>query len=725
MSQQGRKIYLDPHERENERLLKLFNDASSDELSCESEEPEPCSDEDPYNDCDGDYGSDTNYIPNEDSGSSHVSDSEEERRGDKVMRLRKPKGTSQGISDEQVPPTESPITLKDLDVHVHVPASVESPGDLTAVSFLTTPQNAQDSVQSLVSYASDTTPPRSLESITLLQEIDWTDTDNSNQQPGTSLTTSDLPRTVQQRQRSPPITEEWQTSTAPIPEFDFDNTKVGPQFFVDANTSPIDIFNRFFPPSVIEQLVERTNMYGAKLCHVNRPHTRGSRKKTFKPTTIEEIKRFLGLCILQSHIETPNIRKLFTFTDPLYYHPMFTYSMSGRRFEQLLRCLCVYEGNAKGINKILGFTNQMIAIFQDLYKPHKELSLDESMLLFRGRLSFRQYIKTKKAKYGVKFYILTTSDGYILNFKIYQGKDTSYDMDTDTISTSKTEKLVMSLLRPYLYKGHEIYMDNYYNSVSLSGKLLSCRTHTTGTLRKDRKDNPKNVVSKVLKKDEHVWMRKGKVYVSAWKDKRIVTMITTQHHPRLIVARNRFGKYLKKPKEVTEYNKFMSGIDISDQMLSYYSTPKKTIRWYKKVFFHIFDMAIWNAYYTFRKHCNDKETMLGFRERIIRYYLGFGNLSCADIISSKKISNPRKSLPNSNQSNHQEGTSSQVANNHWPELIPKTENCKRNKVFLKCRLCTKNKIKKETSYRCKGCPSKAPLCPGCFEPWHSRAENID
>nr|XP_034839650.1 piggyBac transposable element-derived protein 4-like [Maniola hyperantus] len=299
---------------------------------------------------------------------------------------------------------------------------------------------------------------------------------------------------------------------------------------------------------------------------------------------------------------------------------MFTYSMSGRRFEQLLRCLCVYEGNAKGINKILDFANQMIAIFQDLYKPQQQLFHDESMLLFRGRLSFRQYIKTKKAKYGVKFYILTTSDGYILNFKINQGKNNdTYTDDTDTALKSKTEKLVMNLMQPYLYKGHEIYMDNYYNSVALSDKLLSCRTHTTGTLRKDRKDNPKEVVRKVLKKDEHVWMRKGKVYVSAWKDKRIVTMITTQHHPRLIITRNRFGKLLKKPKEVAEYNKYMSGIDISDQMLSYYSTPKKTIRWYKKVFFHIFDMAIWNAYYTFRKHCNDKETMLEFREKIVRY----------------------------------------------------------------------------------------------------------
>lgn len=781
----GNKRKNDPCEKENERIMKLFNDVDTDELSADSEKPETSSDseslsseseQDPYKDCDG---SDTTYIPNEDSLSSttHISDSEEDNgklnlipksKHNKVFSIDTPhtlEGESVHVQQQQVPLVDSPITLKELGIHVRVPASVES-ADSMAVSPPVNMENVDKAIQSLdiinmCSFNSDTTPPRSMESQTLIQEIDWLDSEGSVSYPNTDATEQvprsqvvdnqqqpmtpldyqqpstssflNVPSVSHHRPRSPRITdEEWQTSTAPIPEFEFNDGSVGPQFYVDANTSPIEIFNRFFPLSTIEQLVERTNKYGAALCNMNRPHTRHSRKRTFNPTSIGEMKRFLGLCILQSHVETPNIRKLFTFSDPLYYHPIFNHCMSGRRFEQLLRCLCVYEGNAKGINKVLDFANHMITIFQSLYKPHKQLSLDESMLLFRGRLSFRQYIKSKKAKYGVKFYILTSSDGYILNFKIYQGKtETSIDIDTETSSKSKTEKLVLNLMQPYLYLGHELYMDNYYNSVALSDKLLSCMTHTTGTLRKDRKDNPKDVIRKVLKKGEHVWTRKGKVYVSAWKDKRIVTMITTQHHPRMVTTRNRFGKQITKPKEVEMYNKYMSGIDLSDQMLAYYSTPKKTVRWYKKVFFHIFDMGIWNAYYIFRKHCNEKETMLGFREHIIRYLLGFDNLTCSNIISSRKPTNPRTSnnsgmtLPNSNQGSSQEGASSQLLNTHWPEPIPKTENCKRNKAFLKCRLCAKNKIKKETSYRCKGCTSKPPLCPGCFEQWHCQAENID
>jgi hypothetical protein len=43
---------------------------------------------------------------------------------------------------------------------------------------------------------------------------------------------------------------------------------------------------------------------------------------------------------------------------------------------------------------------------------------------------------------------------------------------------------------------------------------------------------------------------------------------------------------------VLDYNKYKTGVDRSDQMLSYYSFERKTIKWWKKLFFHLFDLAI-------------------------------------------------------------------------------------------------------------------------------------
>ena len=123
-----------------------------------------------------------------------------------------------------------------------------------------------------------------------------------------------------------------------------------------------------------------------------------------------------------------------------------------------------------------------------------------------------------------------------------------------------------------------------------------------------------------LKKGEYIWRRCKKVYVSKWRDRREVLAITTKYHPKLISVRNRFGQEKIKPEEIYQYNLNMAGIDHNDQMVSYYSSPRKTIRWYKKVMFHLLDIFLWNAYYIEKKY-TEKMTFLQFCEEIIRSYL--------------------------------------------------------------------------------------------------------
>ena len=47
--------------------------------------------------------------------------------------------------------------------------------------------------------------------------------------------------------------------------------------------------------------------------------------------------------------------------------------------------------------------------------------MDKSFVLFKGRLSFKQYISSKKAKFGIKLYQLCTSHGILLDFLVYHG----------------------------------------------------------------------------------------------------------------------------------------------------------------------------------------------------------------------------------------------------------------------------------------------------------------
>ena len=51
-----------------------------------------------------------------------------------------------------------------------------------------------------------------------------------------------------------------------------------------------------------------------------------------------------------------------------------------------------------------------------VYSPGKSLSMDESLVLFKERLSFKQYISSKRARFGIKLYQLCTFNGILLDF---------------------------------------------------------------------------------------------------------------------------------------------------------------------------------------------------------------------------------------------------------------------------------------------------------------------
>lgn len=104
---------------------------------------------------------------------------------------------------------------------------------------------------------------------------------------------------------------------------------------------------------------------------------------------------------------------------------------------------------------------------------------------------------------------------------------------------------------------------------------------------------------------------------------RQVFMITTLDQPEMVETTNQRGNKRMKPKEVVRYNQHMSGIDRADQMISYYSSPRKSIRWYKKVLFHMLDVAVWNAFYLFKKYVknNSKFEYIEYRDKLIRKLL--------------------------------------------------------------------------------------------------------
>ena len=120
------------------------------------------------------------------------------------------------------------------------------------------------------------------------------------------------------------------------------------------------------------------------------------------------------------------------------------------------------------------------------------------MVLWRGRLLFRQYIKNKRHKYSIKLYILSTSSGIVQKIAVYTGLLDDYG------GQNHTQKIVLHLLNEKLNVGHHVFMDNYYNSFDLAKLLLDKKTHCTGTLRTTRKNTPKDVQTTKLRKGDTI-----------------------------------------------------------------------------------------------------------------------------------------------------------------------------------------------------------------------------
>ena len=72
--------------------------------------------------------------------------------------------------------------------------------------------------------------------------------------------------------------------------------------------------------------------------------------------------------------------------------------------------------------KLRPFLTPLIANFQQSYTLHREVSVDESMIGFKGRLGFIQYMPKKPQKWGMKAFVLSDShNGYMYNWHLYTG----------------------------------------------------------------------------------------------------------------------------------------------------------------------------------------------------------------------------------------------------------------------------------------------------------------
>ena len=162
----------------------------------------------------------------------------------------------------------------------------------------------------------------------------------------------------------------------------------------------------------------------------------------------------------------------------------------------------------------------------------------------------------------------------------------------------------MHMLSDYVGKYYRLYVDNFYTSPSLFYNLWKLRTQACGTSR-PRKGLPQTILDAKLKaKGDNVtstYVYNGRNIMSALKirDRKVVTFLSTLHNANLQPSGKVdrvTGEPVEKPEVMLEYNKYMGGVDINDQLLQYAPFARRSNKWWKKVLFRLLNVSMVNAY---------------------------------------------------------------------------------------------------------------------------------
>ena len=103
--------------------------------------------------------------------------------------------------------------------------------------------------------------------------------------------------------------------------------------------------------------------------------------------------------------------------------------------------------------------------FRNCMNPTQNLCIDKSLLLWKGRLGFKQYTPSKRHRFGIKlFQLVDCETKFVLDFIVYIGSTTEYQV---TSELGLNGSVVMELMQRYLNKGHHLYVDNWYTSPAI------------------------------------------------------------------------------------------------------------------------------------------------------------------------------------------------------------------------------------------------------------------
>ena len=333
--------------------------------------------------------------------------------------------------------------------------------------------------------------------------------------------------------------------------------------------------------------------------------------------------------------------------------------------------------------KVNHYLREIVDNGQKVFKCGRDLTIDESMIHFEGRSSLIFYMPAKPTKWGFKLHCLVDSKTHFFYNFIFDPGQNYKNLLIEDEEISFTENIVLSLLQKLEGKGHRVFFDSWYSSVSLIEKLTDKGFQVISTLRNNSKNLPsKSEFNKNSK--NFAYCNEMRALIQKYSDKKDIYFISNYDVP-MDDMRN-------------TYNFQNRGVDKMNENMSFYNIERRVLKWWKKIFFFGIEISITNA-----KILHDK---------FFNSYAGYDQLAF------------RKNLIMQLVQGYCRNTSGEVLY-HAPGVIPqKYVNLLHHMAFVpgqrRCCINCFQKGRKEVNamYKCVQC-HKA-LHPQCFLEWHKK-----
>nr|XP_053642416.1 piggyBac transposable element-derived protein 4-like [Cherax quadricarinatus] len=397
-----------------------------------------------------------------------------------------------------------------------------------------------------------------------------------------------------------PCDREWnwtQSIFVPQPcDFDASGSGIQPECPITNESTELDYFQLYFDEPIMNLIVTQTNFYYQYVMNNTTEVGESSWLHRWKDTTVAEMYLFLATVMLMPHIYKNNIRNYWS-TDHFISTPVFC-DLPCNRFTLLLRMLHFADRNMPDrndlykIREVFMYLKQKFSVY---FYPFKNIVVDESLILFKGCLSFKQYIPSKHNCFGIKLFVMCDCEsGPVLDVIVYTGKNT---LDDDRRMLGISGDVVRRMMEPYLGKGHTLYTDNWYTSPMLADFLRVNNTDICGTVRRNRKHMPRFTGGSV--EGEVQAFHANDIMALTWHDKRDVTLLSTIHRNEMVQT-DRLSKFnnepIVKPLAVVDYTNNMRLVDKCDMMIGFVDCVRRSRKWYIKLFFYLVDIAVLNAF---------------------------------------------------------------------------------------------------------------------------------